>query len=150
MSTHLTINNHTSTSHNFQPRIVVFACENSAWLASQYAAELGLTYPETVELIKLPCSGRTDVIYFLKSLQKADGAAVLACHKDNCKFLTGNLRAEKRVEQTRNLLKEIVLEEDRVAIFYLAANTGHKFTDTIQNFYDKIRELGPNPGKVIK
>lgn len=150
MRTNLTTTKHTITNPNFQPRIVVFTCENSAWLASKHAAELGLSYPEKVELIKLPCSGRIDVIYFLKSLEKADGAAVLACQKENCKFLKGNLRAEKRVKQTRNLLGEIGIEEDRVAIFYLAANMGHKFTETIQNFYDKIRELGPNPGKVIK
>ncbi len=139
-----------SDQANFQPKIVVFACENSGWLAAEHAAELCLTYPEKVELIKLPCSGKIDVLYFMKALEKTDGAIILACQKENCKFLRGNVRAAQRVKQTHNLLKEIGIEEDRVGIFYLAANMGHKFAEIVENFYDKIRELGPNPGKVIK
>ena len=139
-----------STGANFQPKIVVFACENSGWLAAGHAAELSLSYPEKVNLIKLPCSGKIDVLYFMKALEKADGTMILACQKENCKFLQGNIRAAQRVIQTRPTLKEIGIEEDRVGIFYLAANMGHKFAEVVQNFYDKIRELGPNPGKVIK
>lgn len=138
-----------SSSIGFEPKIVVFACENSGWLAAEQATQLSLSYPKT-ELIKLPCSGKMDVIYFLKALEKADGTIILACQKDNCKFLKGNVRAAQRVNQTQNLLNEIGLEKDRVGIYYLAANMGHKFSEILQNFYDKIRELGPNPGKVIK
>jgi len=139
-----------SVQADFQPKIVVFACENSGWLAAEHAAELGLTYPEKVELIKLPCSGKIDVLYFMKALEKTDGTMILACQQENCKFLKGNVRAAQRVKQTQNLLKEIGIEEDRVGIFYLAANMGHKFAEIVQNFYDRIRELGPNPGKVIR
>lgn len=139
-----------SADANFQPKIVVFACENSGWLAAEHAASLGLSYPERVELIKLPCSGKIDVIYFMKALEKTDGTMIMACQQENCKFLKGNVRAAQRVRQTQNLLKEIGIEEDRVGIFYLAANMGHKFVEIVQNFYDKMRELGPNPGKVIK
>ncbi|HWI54110.1 MAG TPA: hydrogenase iron-sulfur subunit [Desulfobacteria bacterium] len=137
-------------NQNYQPKIVIFACENSGWLALKYASELGLRLPEKVELIKLPCSGKVDVLYLLKALEKVDGTIVLACQKENCKFLNGNVRAEQRVNRAGNLLKELGLEEERVTIAYLAANMGHKFADTIQNFYDEIRELGPNRGKVIK
>ena len=139
-----------SANTDFQPKIVVFACENSGWLASEHAAELALNYPEKVELIKLPCSGKIDVLFFMKSLEKADGTIVLACQKENCKFLHGNVRAAQRVKQTEKLLSEIGVEPERVGIFYLAANMGHKFVEIVQNFYDKMRELGPNPGKVIK
>lgn len=139
-----------SASTDFQPKIIVFTCENSGWLAAEHAAELCLTYPETAELIKLPCSGKIDVLFFMKALEKVDGTIVLACQKENCKFLKGNVRAAQRVNQTQNLLKEVGIEEARVGIFYLAANMGHKFVEIVQDFYDKIRKLGPNPGKVIK
>ncbi len=139
-----------NTEAVFKPQIVVFACENSGWLALGHAAELDLSFPEGVNIIKLPCSGKIDVIYFLKAMEKADGTVILACQQENCKFLKGNVRAAQRVKQTQRLLQEIGIEEDRVGIFYLAANMGHKFVEIIQNFYDKMRELGPNPGKVIK
>ncbi len=137
-------------NHNYQPKIVVFTCENSGWLALKHASALGLLIPERVEFIKLPCSGKVDLLYLLKALEKVDGTLVIACQKENCKFLKGNLRAEQRVNRAGKLLKEIGLEEERVRIVYLAANMEHKFAETVQNFYDKIRELGPNRGKVMK
>jgi len=139
-----------SADANFQPKIVVFACENSGWLAAEHAVQMCLSYPERVDLIKLPCSGKIDVLFFMKALEKSDGTLILACQKENCKFLKGNVRAAQRVGQTQNLLREIGIEEDRVGINYLAANMGHKFAEIVQNFYDRMRELGPNPGKVIK
>lgn len=135
---------------NFQPQLVVFCCENSGHLAGELAGEMKLSYPENLEVIKLPCSGKVDVIYFMKALEKADGVVVLACQKENCKFLKGNVRAAQRVGQTQRLLKEVGIEPERVAICYVAANMGHKFVELVQNMYDKLRELGPNPGKVIK
>lgn len=137
-------------NENFQPKIVIFVCENSGRLALQHASDLGLKLPEKVEVIKLPCSGKLDILYLMKSLEKVDGTLVMACQKENCKFLKGNARAEQRVKRAGDLVREIGLEEERVRITFIAANMGHKFTDTIQNFYDKIRELGPNGGKVIK
>lgn len=139
-----------SSGKEFQPKIVAFCCENSGWLAASAAARLELGYPEKVELIKLPCSGKVDVLYFMKALEKTDGVMILACQKENCKFLKGNIRAASRVLQTQRLLNEIGIEEDRVAIHYLAANMGNKFVEIVQNMYDKVRELGSNPGKVIK
>lgn len=139
-----------SNKKDFQPKIVAFCCENSGWLAAAAAARLELPYPEKVDLIKLPCSGKIDVLYFMKALEKTDGVMILACQKENCKFLKGNIRAAARVIQTRRLLKEIGIEEERVVIHYLAANMGNKFVEIVQNMYDKVGELGPNPGKVIK
>ena len=136
---------------NFQPKIVAFCCENSGFLAAELAREMKLNYPGNLEIVKLPCSGKLDVIYFLKALEKgADGAIVLVCQKENCKFLRGNVRAAQRVGQTQRLLKEVGIEPDRVAIGYLAANMGPEFVELVQNLYEKVRELGPNPGKVIK
>lgn len=139
-----------SNEKEFQPKIIAFCCENSGWLAAEATARHGLCYPEKVDLIKLPCSGKIDVLYFMKALEKADGVMILACHKENCKFLKGNERAASRVVQTRRLLQETGIEEDRVAIHYLAANMGNKFVEIVRNMFDKVRELGPNPGKVIR
>lgn len=140
-----------SKDKNLQPKIVTFCCENSGYLAAEFAGEMKLNVPGNLEIIKLPCSGKLDVIYFMKALEKgADGVIILACQKENCKFLQGNVRAAQRVGQTQRLLKEIGIEPERVAIGYLAANMGHKFVELLWNMHDKLRELGPNPGKVIK
>lgn len=134
----------------FEPRILAFACENSGCLAAEQAAKMQFSYPENIHLIKVPCSGRIDVLFFLRALEKADGVMVLACQKENCKFIRGNTRAAQRVKQTQRLLAEIGLEKERVSMFYLAANMGNKFSEITQDYFKLLKHLGPNPGKVIK
>ncbi len=135
----------------FQPEIVAFCCENSGYLAAQMAIEAKLSYPQTVTLVKLPCSGRVDALFLLKALENgADGVMVLACQKENCKFLKGNVRAEQRIEATRKTLQRIGIQPERVAFCHLAANMGHKFVEEVRGLYSKLTELGPNPGKVRK
>lgn len=134
----------------FEPKLLAFCCENSAILASELASEFGISHPQ-VEIFRLPCSGKIDVLYLLKGLLNgADGILVMACQKDNCKFLKGNTRAEKRVDQTHCLLSEVGIEPDRVRFVNLAANMGQRFADEVQTMYESIKFLGPNPGKVLR
>ncbi|GAB4267479.1 methyl-viologen-reducing hydrogenase delta subunit [Thermincola ferriacetica] len=140
-----------NNQNSFEPKLVVFCCENSGLLAAEQAGKMQLCYPDRVDLIKLPCAGKIDVIYFLKALEKgADGAILLACHQENCRFLKGNSRAGQRVVQVKKMLKEIGIEEERVGIYYIAGNMGHEFVEIVRGMYDRLREMGPNPGKVIK
>lgn len=137
--------------NSFQPNIVAFCCENSGYLAAQMASEAKLTFPQTVTLVKLPCSGRIDALFLFKALEKgADGVMVLACQKENCKFLKGNVRAEQRIQATRKALQRIGVQPERVAFCHLAGNMGHKFVEEVQSLYSLVTELGPNPGKVRK
>ncbi len=133
------------------PKLVAYACENSGALAADMAKSLDPNLQIDLQIVPVPCSGKIDALYLLKALEQgADGVLLLVCHKENCKFVWGNERADQRMEQVRRRLREAGLEEDRVEIVYLAANQGHQFIASVQSMAARINQLGSNPGKVIE
>lgn len=128
----------------FTPKIITFCCNHSAYEAADMAGRLNLSYPEGINIIKVPCSGKVDIYHILKAFEKgADGVLVLACYEDNCKYLHGNVRAGKRVEYIKGLLEELGIEKERVEIYNLASNTGFRFVNLVKEMNDKVAELGP-------
>ncbi len=132
----------------FEPEIVAFCCEYCAYAAADLAGSMRLTYPTNVKIVKVPCSGRVDIIHILKALESgADGVYVAGCLEEQCHFLTGNLRARKRVEHVKKLLDECGIGGERVAMYNLSSSQGPRFAEIAREMTEKIRELGPNPVK---
>jgi F420-non-reducing hydrogenase iron-sulfur subunit len=64
-------------SPNFQPKIVAFCCHYCAYAAADLAGSMRLEYPSSIKVIKLPCSGKLDVVYVLRAFEDgADGVMV--------------------------------------------------------------------------
>jgi coenzyme F420-reducing hydrogenase delta subunit len=60
-----------------------------------------------IEAISLPCSGKVNLLYFLKAIETgSSGVIILTCKLGECKYLQGNLRAQKRIEAVDDLLDE--------------------------------------------
>jgi len=128
----------------FIPKIITFCCNHSAYEAADLAGRLNLSYPEGINIIRVPCSGKVDVYHILKAFEKgADGVLVLACYEDNCKYLHGNIRAKKRVKYIKEILEELGIEKERVEIHNLASNTGHRFVNLVKKMNSRVLELGP-------
>jgi coenzyme F420-reducing hydrogenase delta subunit len=107
-----------------------------------------MTYPPNVKIVLVPCSGRVDPIYLLRALQDgADGVYVTGCMEGDCHFITGNLKAKKRIRRIRKMLEEIGIEKDRVQMYNISASDAPEFVRVAKVMTEKIRELGPNPLK---
>jgi coenzyme F420-reducing hydrogenase delta subunit len=131
---------------NFEPRIFAYACIYCAFAAADLAGSMRLQYPPNVKIVKLPCTGKLDILHVLKAFESgADGVFVAGCLEGNCHFLKGNLRAKKRVEYAKMLLKDAGLEPERLEMFNMSSAMGVKFADVARTFTDRIRALGPSP-----
>ena len=107
-----------------------------------------LSYPPNIKIIRVPCTGKVDIIHVLRAFEKgADGVAVVGCLEGDCHFLTGNLRARKRVEQAQKILDTIGVGGHRVKMFNLSSGEGPRFAQYAQEIYETIMELGPSPIK---
>ena len=105
-----------------------------------------LSYPTNIKVVKVPCTGRVDVLTMLKAFESgADGVYVAGCLEGECHFLKGNLRARKRVMYLKELLKELGIEPERAAIYNLSSAQGQRFAQIAQEMTDIIRALGPTP-----
>ncbi len=110
-----------------------------------------LSYPPNIKIIQVPCTGKVDVIYLLKAFQNgADGVYVAGCMEGDCHYLTGNLRARKRVEHTKKILDEIGIGGERVEMFNMSAAQGTRFVEIAKEMTERIKKLGPNPIKKFR
>ena len=108
-----------------------------------------LSYPSNVKVIQVPCTGRVDIIHLLTAIEDgADGVYVAGCLEGECHFLSGNLKARKRVNHVKKVLKEIGVEPERVEMFNLSSGEGPRFAEIAREMNQRIKGLGPSPVKI--
>jgi coenzyme F420-reducing hydrogenase delta subunit len=133
---------------HFEPEIIVFACHYCAYAAADLAGSMRLQYPTTIRMIKLPCTGKLEVIHLLKAIEAgADGVYAAGCLEGECHYLKGNLWARKRVNHVKELLAEVGLEPERVEMYNMSSAMGAKFAEVATEFTERIKQLGPSPVK---
>jgi coenzyme F420-reducing hydrogenase delta subunit len=107
-----------------------------------------LRYPANIKIIRVPCTGKVDLLYILHAFEKgADGVYVVGCREGDCHFNSGNFRARKRVEQAKSILDTIGIGGERVEMFNLSSAEGPKFAQYAAEMTERIRKLGRNPIK---
>jgi coenzyme F420-reducing hydrogenase delta subunit len=107
-----------------------------------------LQYPPEVEVILMPCSGRVDIIHLLKAFEAgADAVFVAGCHEGECHYLTGNIRAKKRVNKLKKDLPQMGMEPERLEMFNIGSAEGPKWAAICKEMSDRAHRLGPSPVK---
>ncbi len=137
-----------SKNETFTPEITLFTCIYCGYMAADTAGALRQEYPADVKIVRLPCTGKTDMQYILDAFDEgADGVMVIACSLGNCHHERGNERARARVQRTQKILKSIGLEPERVEINYVSGGMGATFAEYVREMTDRLQDLGPNPLK---
>jgi coenzyme F420-reducing hydrogenase delta subunit len=107
-----------------------------------------LRYPGSIRIISIPCTGKVDLIHILRAFERgADGVYVLGCLEGECRYENGNIRAKKRVEKAKEILEQIGIGGERVAMYNLSSSEAPRFVAFAREMTEKVRELGPNPIK---
>lgn len=110
-----------------------------------------MRYPDTIRIVRVPCTGKVDVLHILRSFEKgADGVYVVGCMEGDCRFERGNLRARKRVQQAQAILDKVGIGGERVKMFNLSSGEGPRFAEYAIEMTEKIQSMGPNPLKKMK
>lgn len=118
-------------------KIIVFCCENSALKAVDNIGKSGIM--SSVEIVKLPCSGKVEIGLILKCFESGyNGVVVLGCPLDNCKFIKGNYRALKRIDMVKKSLKEAGIDESQVKIDFISSVDSHKVAKIIEEMKASI------------
>ena len=108
-----------------------------------------LKYPANIRIVRVPCTGKIDVLYILHSFEKgADGVYLVGCLEGGCHYNSGNLKARKRVEQAQKILDAIGIGGERVQMYNLSSSDGPLFAKYANEMNERIRKLGPNPIKL--
>jgi coenzyme F420-reducing hydrogenase delta subunit len=131
---------------DFQPEITAFTCNYCGYMAADTAGALRASYSPNVKLVRLPCTGKTDLQYLLDAFEQgADGVYVVACGLGNCHHERGNERGRARVQRAKALLETIGLEPERLDMFFVSGGMGATFAEIARGMVGRIRALGPSP-----
>lgn len=137
-----------SKNETFTPEITLFTCIYCGYMAADTAGALRQEYPADVKIVRLPCTGKTDMQYMLDAFDEgADGVMIIACSLGNCHHERGNERARARVQRTQKILEGIGLEPERLEIHYVSGGMGATFAEYVREMTTLLQELGPNPLK---
>ena len=135
-------------SDGYQPKIIAFCCHYCAYASADLAGSMRIQYPPNVRIIRTPCTGRLEVMHFMRAFENgADGVLVAGCLEGGCHFQNGNLWARQRVEHTRELLSEIGIEHERLRMINVSAAMARPLADSIMDMVETVRALGPSPLK---
>ena len=127
----------------FKPKVTIFHCVK----AFSELASLALPNSNGFDLrvVKLPCSSMVKDVYLLRAFEAgSDAVIVLVCPEGQCRYVTGNLRAKKRIARVQNLLDEIGLDGRRLALFNIEPEDGEATAKIIGDTLTDLESLGPN------
>jgi coenzyme F420-reducing hydrogenase delta subunit len=127
----------------FQPKIVVFACNWCSYAGIDLAGSSRLEYPPNLSVVRVMCSSRVSIEMILKALERgADGVLVTGCHPGDCHYITGNYNTLRRYHLLRKMLEDLGLN-GRVRLEWISASEGERFAQVAKEFVEEIKKLGP-------
>ncbi|MBC8422842.1 hydrogenase iron-sulfur subunit [bacterium] len=133
-------------SSGFDPRIVVFACNWCSYAGADTAGSSRIKHNPGFRVIRTMCSGRVNTVHVMRAFQMgADGVLVSGCHLGDCHYIFGNHWAIKQFDVTREMLRMLGLEENRVRLEWVSAAEGPQWAALIDEFVAQITALGPSP-----
>ena len=132
----------------WDPKIVAFCCNWCSYAGADLAGVSRMQYPPNARVIRVMCTGRLEPEFILRAFELgADGVLVAGCHIGDCHYVSGNERAVEKIAMTAELLDVLGIDKKRLRLEWISASEGRIFADTMKDFVDKIKELGPSPAK---
>ncbi len=139
--------------------VLVFACNWDAWSCIETAANLEVSYPTSVKVVRVSCLSRIHAGLILKAFEfGADGVMLLGCEPGKCRFGIDSECIIKEYEKARNVLEMLGLRKDRLVLVQLPAFNGHEFVMRVMSFIVEVerlsasrraRSIGPMPAQDI-
>ena len=125
-------------------KITLFFCSNSLSPDEISACTKRVNNIE-LNSVSLPCSGKVNIQYLLKSIETgSDGVVLATCKFGECKFVQGNLRAEKRVQAVDDLLVESGLVNGHIKFVQLKDDK-NKVSDLVAEINNLSKHLENEP-----
>jgi coenzyme F420-reducing hydrogenase delta subunit len=128
----------------WQPKILAILCNWCSYAGADLAGVSRIQYPANIRVVKVPCSGRVDPLFIMKSLQSGyDGILISGCHPGDCHYISGNYVARRRFALLKPLLEFIGIEPDRVQFSWISAGEGERFAQVVTKVTEDVKKLGP-------
>lgn len=133
------------------PRIIAVCCENDAYPAIDTASLHKIKIDPAIRFIQLRCLGSMNLVWIADAFSRGvDGMLLLGCkfgENYQCHFAKGSELANYRLGKVQETLDRLQLEAERVKMVQIAIDEYEKIPGIIEEFVEKVKEIGPNPFK---
>lgn len=130
---------------DWEPGIIAFVCKWCTYAGADLAGTSRIRYEPNVRMIKLPCTGRIDVLFLLKAIERgADGVIVSGCHPGDCHYSAGNYHARRRFAVFKELISFSGIDPRRLQFAWVSASEGAKWADVVDDVTRQLRNIGPS------
>jgi heterodisulfide reductase subunit D len=132
----------------FEPSIIAFTCTWCGYPSANLAGVNKIEYPPNVKIIRVMCSGSVEPGIIMDAFEHgAHGVIVIGCLMDNCHYVTGNEKAQERIDALKELFDVLGLASRRLRTEWINASERTKFAKAVNEFVEEVRALGPIPMK---
>ena len=131
-------------SDRFEPKIIAFTCTWCGYPSANLAGVNKIQYPANIRVVRVMCSGSVEPGVIMDAFEHgADGVIVIGCLIDNCHYVSGNKKAQERVDALKKLFDIVGLDSRRLRTEWINASERTKFAKTVTDFVEEVRALGP-------
>jgi heterodisulfide reductase subunit A len=130
---------------NPEERILAFCCNWCSYAGADFAGVSRLAYPPQVRIIRTMCAGRIHPKFILHAFERGAGQVLVSgCHPPgDCHYVSGNLRAQERVEKLKPKLAKKGIDPSRLRLAWISATEGRAFQQVIQEMAEALEEEKP-------
>ncbi len=122
-------------------KLFVMYCSNS-FSPDDLSGHISEGDGEDLKMIGLPCSGKADLLYLMKAVEKgADGVVLLTCPKSECRHLEGSRRALMRAGGVNEILAEAGIIKERVRVIAVDEKGLAGAAQSIEAFKKELKEI---------
>jgi heterodisulfide reductase subunit D len=133
---------------DFEPEIIAFTCTWCGYPSANLAGVNKIEYPPNVKIIRVMCSGSVEPGIIMDAFEHgAHGVIVIGCLMDNCHYVSGNEKAQERIDALKELFDIVGLDSRRLRTEWINASERTKFAKAVSEFVEDVRALGPIPMK---
>lgn len=145
MSNDTTLEKTSEAQADFEPKILVFACNWCTYAGADLAGLSRLNYPPNVRVLRVPCSCRVNPQFVIRAFERGiDGVLVAGCHPGDCHYTTGNYYTRRRFLLTKRLLDFVGIDPERFHVRWISGAEGPKFQEVVTDITKQIKAIGPN------
>lgn len=133
-------------SKKFEPKIIAFTCTWCGYPSANLAGVNKIEYPPNIRIVRVMCSGSVEPGVILDAFERGtDGVIVIGCLMDNCHYVSGNKKAQERIDALKKLFDLVGIDSRRLRTEWINASERTKFAKTVSEFVEEVRALGPLP-----
>jgi len=133
-------------SEKFEPKIIAFTCTWCGYPSANLAGVNKIEYPPNIRIVRVMCSGSVEPGVILDAFEHGtDGVIVIGCLMDNCHYVSGNKKAQERIDALKILFDLVGIDSRRLRTEWINASERTKFAKAVSEFVEEVRALGPLP-----